>query len=75
MSMIQLQGFGKHEAVPAKNIQPGDTLVWNFGITSKVTAVEMTKSGKSCYLTVIGSDGETYRKRYAATRMLATERR
>lgn len=42
---IQLQSFGRCPAKPVAELQIGDTVVWNFGATSKVTGfVRETKA-------------------------------
>lgn len=47
METIQLQGIGKREAKPVRELKIGDTIVWNFGMTSTVVDLIPTKSGKS----------------------------
>lgn len=72
MKTIQLQGIGKHPATEAKNIQIGNTLVWNFGATSTVKAIEFSKTGKTLTITTIsGSDGKEYQRRLGAERLVA----
>ena len=44
---IQLQGIGKREAKPVKDLQINDVIIWNFGYTSTVTELIPTKTGKS----------------------------
>lgn len=39
MATIHLQGVGNHPAKQAGDIKVGDTLCWNFGITSRVTEI------------------------------------
>ncbi len=42
---IQLQGIGTTKATQVQNLKVGDTVVWNFGHTSKVTGfVKETKA-------------------------------
>ncbi len=36
---IQLQSIGRVPAVPLSDVQPGDTLMWNFGHTTEVVSV------------------------------------
>jgi len=36
---VRLQGVGRQRAVEARELHVGDTLMWNFGATSEVTAI------------------------------------
>ena len=40
MKKIQLIGYGLVDAQPAKNIKPGNKLMWNYGVTSVVETIE-----------------------------------
>lgn len=40
MLTTHLQGIGLHNAKPAGDIQPGDVVVWNYGYSNPVVAVE-----------------------------------
>lgn len=71
MKKIQLQGIGKQTATEAKNIKVGDTLVWNYGATSTVKAIEFSKTGKTLTVTTISnSDGKEYQRRLGAERLV-----
>ncbi len=37
---LHLQGIGKVPAKPAGDLRSGDTLVWNYGKTSRVVSVK-----------------------------------
>jgi hypothetical protein len=57
---VWLQSFGWHAAKPIGELVVGDTLVYNFGGTGRVVAVERSASGGSVTLTVV-EGGTTYR--------------
>jgi hypothetical protein len=60
---IHLQGIGSRPAVALSEIQVGDTLMWNYGTQSMVTALRAV--GKNTIeVTTTSRDGETtFRKR------------
>lgn len=68
MKTILLQGIGEKPAKCASTIKAGDTILWNFGYTSKVLNVEL--KGKSAYITTLSESGNTYQRRFAQTRLL-----
>ena len=49
-SSIHLQSVGECSAKPASEFTPGEKMMWNFGYTSTVVAVEDTSR---CFLTFI----------------------
>lgn len=59
---IRLQEVGMVEGTPAANIEIGDTLMWNYGYTSKVRAKEYSKTGKTMII-VDEYDGKLYKRR------------
>jgi hypothetical protein len=62
---IQLQGIGKTNATQVQNLKIGDTVVWNFGHTSKVTGfVKETKAQL-----VVQFDGD-HTRRLAKARLI-----
>ena len=69
---IRLQGIGVVEGIKAKNIKIGDELVWNFGGTSKVVAIEFSKTGKTLTITT-EVDGVEYQRRLNAERIVAVK--
>jgi hypothetical protein len=79
---VHLQGFkGYFEGTKVIDIKVGDTLVWNYGLISKVISKETIPSGKSVYLitqsftkTVNGEVkyGMLQRKRYGINTLLVT---
>lgn len=78
---IQLQGVGKHYAIPAKDLKPGMIACWNFGYTSIVKAVEVSKSGKSVTVTTaprsndeIRNGAKEYQRRFGTNRLVAVEK-
>ena len=72
MKTIQLQGIGKREAKPVRELKIGDTIVWNFGMTSSVVDLIPTKSGKSikCMLKS-NQDGIVRNRLMRADRLIA----
>jgi len=72
MEKTRLQGVGLHPAIPAKELKPGMTAVWNFGYTSRIKAVEPTKTGKMVTVTS-ESNGKEYQRRFGADRLVAVE--
>lgn len=68
MKFTHLQGIGKHPAIEAKDLQIGMTMVWNFGYTSVVKAIEFSKTGKT--LTVTSDKGT---RKITATRLVAVQ--
>lgn len=62
---IQLQGIGKTNATQVQNLKVGDTVIWNFGHTSKVTGlVKETKTQL-----IVELDGD-HTRRLAKTRLI-----
>lgn len=53
---VHLQGIGKVPGKPAAELQPGDTLMWNYGSTSTVISVT-PKAAKSVVLVHACNDG------------------
>lgn len=81
MAMIQLQGVGKHYAIPAKDLKPGMITLWNFGYSSIVKAVELSKTGKTITVTtvvrsndIIRNGAKEYQRRFGANRLIAVEK-
>lgn len=74
MPKIKLIGYGQQDAVPASQLKPGDTVVWNYGLTSKVVSV--TGNGKSSILTFrmeSSSDHVVRERRMKKTRLVAIQ--
>lgn len=72
---IHLQDTGRHFALPAKELRPGMTLVWNFGYTSVLKAIEPSKTGKTLTLTTKSEDGKLYTRKFAANTLIAVDRK
>lgn len=74
---IRLQEIGIVEGIKAKNIRIGDELVWNFGGTSKVIAIEFSKTGKTLIITTeyvnYSGEVETFERRLNAERIVAVK--
>lgn len=73
MTTIHLIGYGRQKAVPASELQPGDTLIWNYGYRSKVLSI--TKSEKSSIWTfhLQSNNGIQSDRRMKKTRLVAVE--
>jgi len=81
MATIQLQGVGKHYAIPAKDLKPGHIACWNFGYSSIVKAVELSKTGKTITITTVPRSNDAirngakeYKRRFGANRLIAVEK-
>lgn len=57
---MRLQGIGLVEARPAKEIQLGDRLVWNYGGISEVVSIEYSKTGKTMTIVEKTEDGKIW---------------
>lgn len=73
MKTIQLQSIGKRKATEAKNIKVGDTLIWNFGLTEKVTSIDYSKTGKTMFLGITCKSGWTGTRRISTERLVAIQ--
>jgi len=69
---IQLQSIGRVNATPAGDIKIGTTLLWNFGATSEVIAIEK-ETAKSIWITCVSERGNTYTRRFLKTRLIGTK--
>lgn len=72
MNTVHLQGIAdhKHFAIPAGELQAGDTIVYNYGGTSTVKSVKPFK--KSVRVVVLNhSDQKEYTAIYRQTRLVA----
>lgn len=67
---VQLQGVGKRPAVKAADLEPGMTIMWNFGYTSTVIEVVPSKTGKSLTIRT-ESNGKTYTRKTTPDRLFA----
>lgn len=63
---IRLQGIGLVAARPAREVEAGDTLVWNYGYRYEVVSVDPSPSGRT--LTVVERDPATGREVHATPR-------
>lgn len=66
MNTIHLQGYGKAPAIPLSDVRVGDVLLYNYGITGIVVAVEPVGTA-SMRITTLASDGKQYTVRRRAT--------
>jgi hypothetical protein len=66
---MRLQGIGIVKGTPAKEIRIGDRLMWNFGGTTIVKSVELSKTGKT--LSIVEEDrGKDYSRKLGAERLV-----
>jgi hypothetical protein len=64
-----LQGLGSQNAKPAREIKIGDTLIWNFGCTSKVIGI--LKETKTQIIIKTQTDSGEYERRLGKDRLVA----
>ena len=53
---VRIQAVGWVPAKPARELQVGDVVLWNFGYATEVVAIEPSKSGKTLTVTYRPSD-------------------
>lgn len=75
MKTIKLQGIHTpQKAIPAAELKPGMVTVWNFGYTSTVKSVELTKSGKSVKCVIISDEsGNEHTRTMRADRLVGVK--
>ncbi len=66
---VWLQGFGLHISKPADEVKVGDTLVWNYGLTSVVESI--SDISPKFLLFSLRSDGKLYPRRMKKDRRVA----
>lgn len=72
MKTIQLQRIGLQKATEAKNIKVGDTLIWNFGDTSKVLEI-VKETAKTLIIKELCESGNVYSRRLGKERLVAVK--
>lgn len=72
MKTIQLQSIGKRKATEAKNIKVGDTLIWNFGYTTKVLEI-VKETAHTIIIRSINESGKIYDRRLGKERLVAIQ--
>lgn len=73
MKTIQLQSIGRRNATEAKNIKVGDTLIWNFGYTTKVLEIVKETACTIVIRTLNEFNGNTYERRLGKERLVAIQ--
>lgn len=72
MATVHLQGiYGQHQGTKVKDLQIGNTIMWNFGYKSEVVEMIPTKTGKQ--ITVMlksNEDGIVRPRRMGAERLV-----
>lgn len=69
MKKIQLIGYGWVDAHQAKDIKPGDTLMWNYGVTSIVDSIEK-ETPKQIVIKERYQSGKSYTRRMGKERLV-----
>jgi len=72
-SLVNLIGVGAHPAIAASDLKIGDTIVYNYGSTGKVTAIEPT-GRVSLNVTVLARDGKEYTQRKRRDTLVPVDR-
>ena len=71
MQTVQLQGIGKKPGKAARDIKPGDVLIWNYGFKSLVIDVSSSASGKTITATLKEDSGKIVNRIMRANRLVA----
>ena len=75
MKKIRLQSIGWKNAIEAKNIIVGDTIIHNFGDTSTIISISPSKSGKTITYTVRSDEsGKIFERKTTPNRLFAIKR-
>jgi len=77
MKTVHLQGMGNYAGSPAKNLQSGDRIMWNYGCIEEVVAVSPSTTGKTVKAilkSVVDSYGRAIHEGAIGTRKLGAER-
>lgn len=75
MKKIRLQGIGWYNAIEAKDLVVGDVIMHNFGVTSTVTSIYPSKSGKTInYHVMTNGSGYEADCRTTPSRLFAVKR-
>lgn len=75
MKKIRLQSIGWKNAIEAKNIIVGDTIIHNFGDTSTVISIYPSKSGKTIsYIVRSDESGKLFERKTTPNRLFAIKR-
>lgn len=78
MKTIHLQSIGEKYATEAKNLKPGDVLIWNHGGRESVGNITPTKTGKSLNVQIKYRDFHgkevVSNRRLGANTLVATEK-
>lgn len=72
METVKLQGIGNRKAIKAAELAAGITCIWNYGYTSEVVSVELSKTGKTVTVYLrSNTDGVVRGRKMAAGRLVA----
>jgi hypothetical protein len=67
---IHLQGHGLHPAKPARDLEPGDLTVWNYGSTAMFVSV-LRETPKQIVARLVDDRGDSYERRMGKDRLVA----
>lgn len=71
-NQIHLQGIGKVQAIPAKELKIGTVMMWNYGYTSEVLEITPLKSGKTIRVKMLEhSDNKEYMRDFRIDSLVA----
>jgi hypothetical protein len=68
---IQLQGIGLVEAIPASEVEPGMSVMYNYGSTYEVLSVEPTGKKSLTFQMRDPKTGKVYDERKVRTTVMA----
>ena len=76
MQTIHLQYMGEHPAIHARDVCPGDVMVFNGGFTHKVRSITPNKTGKTLTFEYVETDrdGKHYIQKRRADTLVAINR-
>lgn len=74
MAKIHLQGIGEREAIPARDIEVGDEIIYNYGYKGIVRGKRFSGTRRTVCLDIEEAGYLYYDRRYGADRLVAVVR-
>jgi len=68
---VHLQSLGRCCAIPAGDLRPGDTIVWNYGYLTTVEGIVRETAKQVIVRLMSNSTGDFYDRRPGKTRLVA----
>jgi len=71
MNTIKLQGIGERNAIPSRDLKPGQIIIWNYGYTSEVLSIQEVSK---CYILLTArsnNDGNVYERKFKKSFLIA----